>query len=186
MSRAARLRFARHSRRLDVDQLKDVVAQHQMDRAKLAMKWRTPERLIDLIVTQTISGHGRATLSGERGRRECPPAVLLVQLMPDYTPLPPDFEYRAEDDVVALGRARDLVLTLLGTPDEPDRRTEFVNLINVKLKIAELNTPAADQSICLIAGLASIACTLAQTVEVVPEQRLTAREAIRTCASVPR
>ena len=40
---------------LDVDQLKDVIAQHQMDRAKLAMKWRTPERLIDLIVAQTIS-----------------------------------------------------------------------------------------------------------------------------------
>jgi hypothetical protein len=40
---------------LDVSQLKDVVAQHQMDRAKLAMKWQTPERLIDLIVTQTRS-----------------------------------------------------------------------------------------------------------------------------------
>jgi hypothetical protein len=35
--------------------LKDVVAHHQMDRAKLAMKWQTPERLIDLIVTQTKS-----------------------------------------------------------------------------------------------------------------------------------
>jgi hypothetical protein len=40
---------------LDVDQLKDIVAHHQMDRAKLAMKWQTPERLIDLIVAQTIS-----------------------------------------------------------------------------------------------------------------------------------
>jgi hypothetical protein len=40
---------------LDVDQLKDVVAHHQMDRAKLAMKWQTPQRLIDLIVTQTKS-----------------------------------------------------------------------------------------------------------------------------------
>lgn len=40
---------------LTVDQLKDVVAQHGMDRAKLAMKWRTPQRLIELIVTQTIS-----------------------------------------------------------------------------------------------------------------------------------
>lgn len=40
---------------LDIYQLKDVVAHHQMDRAKLAMKWRTPERLIDLIVNQTTS-----------------------------------------------------------------------------------------------------------------------------------
>jgi hypothetical protein len=40
---------------LTVDQLKDVVAQHRMDRSQLAMKWRTPERLIELIVTQTIS-----------------------------------------------------------------------------------------------------------------------------------
>ena len=40
---------------LDVDQLKDVVAHHKMDRAKLAMKWQTPERLIDLVVTQTKS-----------------------------------------------------------------------------------------------------------------------------------
>jgi hypothetical protein len=40
---------------LNVDQLKDVVAHHQMDRAKLAMKWQAPDRLIDLIVAQTIS-----------------------------------------------------------------------------------------------------------------------------------
>lgn len=40
---------------LDVDQLKDIVAHYQMDRAKLAMKWQTPERLIDLIVAQTMS-----------------------------------------------------------------------------------------------------------------------------------
>jgi len=40
---------------LTVDQLKDVLAQHRMDRSQLAMKWRTPERLIGLIVAQTIS-----------------------------------------------------------------------------------------------------------------------------------
>jgi hypothetical protein len=40
---------------LDLEQLKDVVAHHQMDRAKLAMKRQTPERLIDLIVAQTAS-----------------------------------------------------------------------------------------------------------------------------------
>lgn len=35
---------------LDLDQLKDVVAGHGMDRARLALRWRKPERLIDLIV----------------------------------------------------------------------------------------------------------------------------------------
>ena len=40
---------------LTVEQLKDVIAQHRMDRSQLAMKWRTPERLTELIVAQTIS-----------------------------------------------------------------------------------------------------------------------------------
>ena len=40
---------------LTVEQLKDVIAQHRMDRSQLAMKWRTPERLIELIASQTIS-----------------------------------------------------------------------------------------------------------------------------------
>ncbi len=35
---------------LSVEQLKDVIAEHAMDRDKLAMKWKTPERLIDRIV----------------------------------------------------------------------------------------------------------------------------------------
>jgi hypothetical protein len=40
---------------LTLDQLKDVVAHHRMDRSKLAMKWKTPVRLVDLIATQTVS-----------------------------------------------------------------------------------------------------------------------------------
>lgn len=40
---------------LTVDQLKDIVAQHQMDRSRLAMKWRTPHRLIEHIVGHTIN-----------------------------------------------------------------------------------------------------------------------------------
>jgi hypothetical protein len=35
---------------LDVEQLKDIVAEHGMDQARLAMKWRTADRLIDLVV----------------------------------------------------------------------------------------------------------------------------------------
>ena len=40
---------------LSVDQLKDIVSQHAMDSSKLALKWRTPERLIGLIVTTVRS-----------------------------------------------------------------------------------------------------------------------------------
>lgn len=36
---------------LDVEQLKDIVAEHGMDQARLAMKWKTPARLVDLIVS---------------------------------------------------------------------------------------------------------------------------------------
>ena len=35
---------------LGLDQLKDVVAGYGMDRARLALRWRTPDRLVDLIV----------------------------------------------------------------------------------------------------------------------------------------
>ena len=40
---------------LSVDQLKDIVSQHAMDSSKLALKWRTPKRLIELIVTTVRS-----------------------------------------------------------------------------------------------------------------------------------
>lgn len=36
---------------LNVEQLKDIVAGYSMDSARLALKWKTPERLIDLIVS---------------------------------------------------------------------------------------------------------------------------------------
>lgn len=40
---------------LSVEQLKDIIAQHGMDRDRLAMKWRDPSRLIRRIV-ETASG----------------------------------------------------------------------------------------------------------------------------------
>jgi len=40
---------------LDVEQLKDIIAEHGMDRNKLAMKWRTGERLINLIISTVES-----------------------------------------------------------------------------------------------------------------------------------
>jgi hypothetical protein len=39
---------------LDLEQLKDIVAEHGMDQAKLAMKWKTSERLVELIIA-TVS-----------------------------------------------------------------------------------------------------------------------------------
>ncbi|WP_321471419.1 hypothetical protein [uncultured Paludibaculum sp.] len=38
-------------RTLDIEALKDVVAQFGMDRSKLVMKWKTPDRIIDHIIT---------------------------------------------------------------------------------------------------------------------------------------
>ena len=36
--------------KLNLDQLKDIVSQQAMDSSKRALKWRAPERLVDLIV----------------------------------------------------------------------------------------------------------------------------------------
>lgn len=38
---------------LTIDQMKDIVSQYAMDPRRLALKWKTPERLIDLIVSVT-------------------------------------------------------------------------------------------------------------------------------------
>jgi hypothetical protein len=43
---------------LDIEQLKDIVAEHGMDRSKLAMKWKTKDRFLDLIVT-TVANRSR-------------------------------------------------------------------------------------------------------------------------------
>lgn len=36
---------------LSINELKDIIAEHGMDRTKLAMKWKKKERLVDLIMT---------------------------------------------------------------------------------------------------------------------------------------
>ena len=43
---------------LSIEQLKDIVAQHGMDRSKLAMKWRTSGRFVDLIL-ETVAARSR-------------------------------------------------------------------------------------------------------------------------------
>lgn len=40
---------------LTVDQLKDIVSEQSLDSARLALKWKSSERLIDLIVTTVRS-----------------------------------------------------------------------------------------------------------------------------------
>lgn len=50
-SNKLRLRLAE----LNIEELKDIVAEQGMDRSKLAMKWKTKERLVDLIVTTVES-----------------------------------------------------------------------------------------------------------------------------------
>ena len=40
---------------LEIEQLKDIVAEHGMDRSKLAMKWKTKERLVELIMSTVVS-----------------------------------------------------------------------------------------------------------------------------------
>jgi hypothetical protein len=58
---------------LDIEQLKDIVSQYAMDPRKLALKWRTPDRLIDLIV-EVVNQRSR---KGEAFRSEAtrPPAA---------------------------------------------------------------------------------------------------------------
>lgn len=59
---------------LTVDQLKDIVAEHAMDPSRLALRWKVPQRLIDLIV-ETVVGRSskgdafRESPAGFRQRR---------------------------------------------------------------------------------------------------------------------
>jgi hypothetical protein len=52
---------------LDLEQLRDIVAEHGMDHDKLAMKWKTPSRVIDRIVEKVASrsSKGSAFRSGD-------------------------------------------------------------------------------------------------------------------------
>ncbi len=43
---------------LDIEQLKDMVAEYGMDPSKLVMKWRNPNRIVDHIV-QTVGNRAR-------------------------------------------------------------------------------------------------------------------------------
>jgi hypothetical protein len=53
----------------DLEQLRDIVAEHGMDYDRLALKWKSPDRLIDRIVetVSTRSRKGQAFLNPESG-----------------------------------------------------------------------------------------------------------------------
>ena len=57
-------------RALDVDQLKDIVAENGMDPAKLALKWRTPERLVNHILTFVAARERKGDAFRADGTRE--------------------------------------------------------------------------------------------------------------------
>ena len=40
---------------LDIEQLKDIIADYGMDTGKLVMKWKSPERIVDRIVEFSLS-----------------------------------------------------------------------------------------------------------------------------------
>lgn len=50
---------------LDLEQLRDIVAEHGMDTSKLAMRWKSPERVVSLIVStvaeRAVKGHAFRT-----------------------------------------------------------------------------------------------------------------------------
>ena len=43
--------------KLSIDQLKDVVAEYGMDTSRLALKWKSQERLIEFIITTALARH---------------------------------------------------------------------------------------------------------------------------------
>lgn len=54
---------------LTIEQLKDIVAEHGMDQSKLAMKWKSADRLTDFILTMVSSRarKGKAFLTTSMG-----------------------------------------------------------------------------------------------------------------------
>lgn len=52
---------------LDLEELKNMVAEHGMDASKLALKWKSPDRLIELIVVGVAArSHKGDAFRGER------------------------------------------------------------------------------------------------------------------------
>jgi hypothetical protein len=57
---------------LTVEQLKDIISDHAMDPSRLALKWKSPARLVDLIV----SSAGSRLAKGDAFKRAPPPSAV--------------------------------------------------------------------------------------------------------------
>ena len=61
--------------KLDLEQMKDIVAEYGMDTSRLALKWKSRERLVDFIVTTVVARNRKGDVfrdssgnTGEAGR----------------------------------------------------------------------------------------------------------------------
>lgn len=53
--------------KLDLEQIKDIVAEHGMDTSRLALKWKSRERLIDFIVTTVVARNRKGDVFRDGG-----------------------------------------------------------------------------------------------------------------------
>jgi hypothetical protein len=90
---------------LNVEQLKDIIAEHGMDRSKLAMKWKTKEKLVPFIVT-TVASRAR---KGDAFRS---PASAPQTNQPPDAPVRIPIDAIDTDPVRAALRAADVILAV--------------------------------------------------------------------------
>jgi hypothetical protein len=62
---------------LDIEQLKDIIAEHAMDRSKLAMKWKSKDRLIAHIIATVDSRFRKGDAFRENSRSKNTQGSLL-------------------------------------------------------------------------------------------------------------
>lgn len=62
--------------KLDIEQMKDIVAEYGMDTSRLALKWKSRERLVDFVVTTVVARNRKGDVfrdgsanTGEAGQR---------------------------------------------------------------------------------------------------------------------
>jgi hypothetical protein len=61
--------------KLNLEQLKDVVAEYGMDTSRLALKWKSPERLIDFIVTTVAARNRKGDVFRDSSVNRCEPGA---------------------------------------------------------------------------------------------------------------
>jgi hypothetical protein len=114
---------------LSVEQLKDIVAEHGMDRSKLAMKWKTKEKLIPFIVT-TIASRAR---TGDAFRS---PTVVSQDSPPSGPPVRVPIDSVDTDAVREMLRAADVIVAL-------DPKTNYSEQLYGQHSLARVRSPGA-------------------------------------------